>query len=185
VCQESWRNFKKLDLSPSSWGFNIYKHGLREINTPTLRKVLLHCGQFLSHIDLSIFTKTLSQSTLTIIGKLCPNLQQITVTKLNVSPAGIKALTDNCHNIRKFSLGFCVAPCDDDLSEFFLKNKKLQYLKLVENSISGRCLLNLPIESIDTIILEDCDNISPEYFYSVCSSIINNLIIYIKAKKQL
>ncbi|XP_011504616.1 PREDICTED: F-box/LRR-repeat protein 7-like [Ceratosolen solmsi marchali] len=166
ISQESWRTFKKLDLSQSSWGFDILNNGPREVYTATLRQVLLRCGQFLSHIDLSKFTENLSQSTLTIVARLCPNLQHINITGLAVSSAGIKTLTDNCHNITEFSLGLCSASCDNDLSDLFLKNEKLRYLKLTGNSISGRCLLNLPVESIEIIILDDCNNISPEYFHT-------------------
>ncbi|OXU27874.1 hypothetical protein TSAR_002554 [Trichomalopsis sarcophagae] len=167
VSQESWRTFKKLNLTQTTWGFQCETYGLREIDTPTLRKVLLRCGQFLTHIDFSTFAEKLSSSTLTVVGRNCPNLQGIDVTALCVSPAGIKSLTENCSNIMEFSLGHCSSSCDNDLSNLFSKNKKLRYLKLVHNSITGKCLLSLPVESIETIILEECTNISPCHFFNV------------------
>ena len=141
--------------------------GPKEIDTPTLRKVLLRCGQFLTHIDFSMYAEKLSKSTLTVVGRLCPNLQKIDVTALNVSPAGIKALAASCNNITDFNLGHCSSACDNDLCQLFLKNKKLKRLKIEQNSITGKCLLNLPTDSIETISLSECTNVSPCHFSNV------------------
>ena len=112
-----------------------------------------------------------------VVGHLCPNLQYIDVTALSVSPAGIKSLAHNCTKILEFSLGSCTTACDTDLSMLFSHNKKLKYLKLVRNSITGKCLLNIPSESIQEIILEECNNISPCHFYKVRS---NHAVIMFK-----
>jgi len=74
----------------------------------------------------------LSSSTLSVVGKYCPNLQYIDVTELNVSPAGIKSLTTNCSNITEFNLGHCTSTCDNDLSQLFTRNKNFDILKLFE-----------------------------------------------------
>lgn len=163
VSQEAWRGFRHLDLSQTTWGFTQFAKK-KYVDTPTLRKVLLRCGRFLNHVDFSLPSHRLSQSTLTIVGKLCPNLQTIDLTSLNVSSSGILALTANCSNIAKLSLGSCTCSCDNDLLQLFSKNKLLKYLKITSNSLTGKCLLYLPADAIEEIILVECNGVSPCYF---------------------
>ncbi|XP_014209865.1 F-box/LRR-repeat protein 3-like [Copidosoma floridanum] len=184
LSKQSWSTFKKLDLMNSTWGFGKPKTRGVEldrvkfnnfaseiIDTPILRKVLLRCGQFLTHIDISLSTDRLNVSTLTIIGKMCPNLQYIST--LTVTPAGIKALTESCKEIETLSLGRCSNSCDNDLSQLFQKNKKLRYLRIMQNAMTGKCLLNLPADSIETVILIECRNISPCYFANAIEKLHN------------
>lgn len=166
VSQESWRVYRHLDLSQASWGFaQINKKNY--VDTPTLRKILLRCGRFLNHIDFSLTSHRLNQSTLTIIGKLCPNLQTVDLSSLNVSSSGILSLTSTCANITKFTLGSCTNSCDNDLLQLFVKNRQLKYLKITSNSITGKCLLHLPADSIEEIIFTECNGISPCHFLNV------------------
>lgn len=166
MSQEAWRGFRHLDLSQTTWGFTQFAKK-KYVDTPTLRKVLLRCGRFLNHVDFSLPSHRLSQSTLTIVGKLCPNLQTIDLTSLNVSSSGILALTANCSNIAKLSLGSCTCSCDNDLLQLFSKNKLLKYLKITSNSLTGKCLLYLPADAIEEIILVECNGVSPCYFLNV------------------
>ncbi|XP_046422453.1 F-box/LRR-repeat protein fbxl-1-like isoform X1 [Neodiprion fabricii] len=173
VSLESWRAVKRLDLSLSAWG---YIPGKRDpsIDTPTLRKVLLRCGHFLNHIDLSQISHRLRQSTLTIIGKFCPNLQTIDTTSLNVSSAGIDSLTKNCGDIRKLVLGSCTSSCDNDLIKLFSKNKKLKSLKIVQNSLlTGKCLVHLPADGIEEISLAQCNAVSSCSFSNAIAKFSN------------
>ncbi|XP_026667916.1 F-box protein SKIP2-like [Ceratina calcarata] len=158
LSKESWHSVKKLDLSSSMWGtLPGSKH--REINTSTLRKVLLRCGPYLNEINLSQMSSPLNPSTLTIVGKLCPNLQRIDVTGLTVSTSGINSLTDNCRDIVKFSLGSTTHICDLDLQRLFKVNQKLRYFKLAFGKISGRCLFYVPLETMEEVVLESCSSL--------------------------
>lgn len=168
VSQEAWRGFRHLDLSQTTWGFT-HTTKRKYVDTPTLRKVLLRCGRFLNHIDFSLPSHRLSQSTLTIVSKFCPNLQTINLSSLNVSSSGILALTASCSNITKLSLGSCTNSCDHDLLQLFSKNKQLKYLKISSNCLTGKCLLYLPTDSIEEIILTECNGISPCHFLNVSS----------------
>ncbi|XP_058794527.1 putative RNA-binding protein EEED8.10 isoform X1 [Phymastichus coffea] len=163
VSQSSWRTFKKLDLTQATWGFTLSNQGPREIYTSSLRKALLRCGQFLTHIDLSNFAEKLSKSTLTVIARFCPNLLYIDITGLGVSPAGIKSLTASCSNIVEFNLGPCSSQCDPDLSLLFSNNKKLRRVKIFKNFINGKSLMSLP-ETIEAISIGECSNVSPRHF---------------------
>lgn len=167
VSQESWRAVKRLDLSLPTWGA-ISGKSAPSIDTPTLRKVLLRCGRFLNHIDLSQISHRLRQSTLTIVGKFCPNLQTIDTTSLNVSSSGIEALTHNCGDIRKLSLGACTSSCDNDLTKLFSKNRKLRYLKISQNSlVTGKCLAHLPADGVEEISLSQCNAVTSCNFSNV------------------
>lgn len=154
ISLESWRSVKKLDLSYMWGSTSCLLAG--EINTSILRKVLLRCGRFLNEINLSQVRCPLLQSTLTIVGKLCPNLQKVDVTALTVSAAGITSLMNNCHDITKFSLGPTTHSCDRDLQQLFKVNRKLRYFKVVTGKICGLCLLHLPLETMEEIVLERC-----------------------------
>ncbi|XP_015596386.1 putative RNA-binding protein EEED8.10 [Cephus cinctus] len=164
VSQESWRAVKRLDLSQSAWGL-CPKKKQRSVDTPILRKVLLRCGRFLNHIDFSEMPHQLRQSTLTIVGKFCPNLETIDVTALNVSASGIDSLTNSCENITELSLGSCTSYCDNDLQKLFAVNRKLRYFRIRQNNhMTGKCLLHLPSDTIEEISLEQCNAMLPCHF---------------------
>lgn len=146
---------KTLDLSSSTWGF-FETHTIR---TAILRKILLKCGKFLTEINLSDTSNFLRQSTLTIVGKLCPKLTSIDVTALTVCASGIGTLASNCKNITRFSLGPSTYGCDNELKNLFRVNKNLQYLSISKNNIAGKSLSFLPAQTIHTIKLESCENI--------------------------
>ncbi|XP_076389174.1 putative RNA-binding protein EEED8.10 isoform X2 [Megachile rotundata] len=173
LSQESWRSVKRLDLSYLMWG-SLPSIKRREINTGTLRKVLLRCGRFLNEISLSQIPRQLNQSTLTIVGKLCPNLQRIDVTDLTVSASGINSLTNNCHDITRLSLGSTTHICDMDLQKLFEVNPKLRYFKVVYGKICGRCLAYLPSETMEEIVLESCTYLQ-EHFLSQAIAKLQNL----------
>lgn len=153
ISQKSWCNVKKLGVP---YVCNSDSSIIRSIvSTNTFRKILLRCGKFLNEIDLSLAPYTLSPSTVTIVGKLCPNLQKINLTSIVVSAAGITSLTTNCHDIVKFSLGPTFYICDQDLQRLFDVNQKLRYLEIFNSKLWGSCLLHLPLE-MKEIVLEEC-----------------------------
>lgn len=153
MSQDSWHMIKTLDLSPSTWGFAY----TRTIHTALLRKILLKCGKFLTRIDLNDPVHYLSQSTLTVVGKLCPNLTSIDVTALTVCASGIRALANNCRDVTRFNLGPSTYSCDNDLKCLFKANQNLEYLAITRNGILGKCLLCLPERTMRTIVLDRCD----------------------------
>ncbi|XP_029671318.1 F-box/LRR-repeat protein 7-like isoform X2 [Formica exsecta] len=169
LSQDSWRMMKTLDLSPSTWGF-LETHTIR---TATLRKVLLKCGKFLTQINLSDTSNFLRQSTLTIVGKLCPNLMSIDVTALTICASGIGTLASNCKNITRFSLGPSTYSCDNELKNLFKVNNNLEYLAISKNNIAGKSLLCLPAQTIHTIILDRCDNIQDNLFSTALKKLEN------------
>ncbi|CAD1474536.1 unnamed protein product, partial [Heterotrigona itama] len=155
LSQKSWCSVKRLDLSYSIWG-SVSDINRKEISTCTIRKVLLRCGSYLNEIHLSLVPSHLRQSTVTIVAKFCPNLQIIDITGLTISASGIDSLINNCHGITKFSLGPTTYVCDIDLQKLFKVNPKLRYFKFSSTKICGRCLLHLPLETIEEIVLESC-----------------------------
>ncbi|GAB1861899.1 RNA-binding protein EEED8.10 [Camponotus japonicus] len=169
LSQDSWRMMKTLDLSPSTWGF-LETH---TICTATLRKILLKCGKFLTQINLSDTSNFLRQSTLTIVGKLCPNLISIDVTALTICASGIDTLASNCKNIIRFSLGPSIYSCDNELKNLFKVNKNLEYLAISKNNIVGKSLLCLPAQTMHTIILDKCDNIQDNHFSTALKKLEN------------
>lgn len=168
---------KTLDLSPFTWG----SMGNKTISTAMLRKILLKCGRFLTKINLSYPIHDLTQSTLTVIGQFCPNLESVDVTGLTVNASGIRTLAKSCRNITKFNLGPTSYSCDNELRDLFEINQNLEYLTISKNDILGKCLLWLPAQVIHTIILERCDHIQDNHL----SMVSQNLFLINLKKKQI
>ncbi|XP_048515255.1 putative RNA-binding protein EEED8.10 [Athalia rosae] len=165
VSQQSWQAVKRLDLKLSTWGFFSEK-GVQGVNTSVLRKVLLRCGRFLNHVDLSQSSNCpLRRSTLTNVGKYCPNLQSLDTRSLNISSSGVEKLTLNCGDIRKLIIGASTSSCDNDLLKLFAKNTKLKYLMIAQNFLlNGKCLTWLPAQGIEEIHLVECNAITSCHF---------------------
>ncbi|XP_043527430.1 F-box protein SKIP2-like isoform X2 [Frieseomelitta varia] len=173
LSQESWHSVKRLDLSYSIWGC-LSGINRKEISICTIRKVLLRCGSYLNEINLSLVPCHLRQSTVTVVAKLCPNLQIIDITGLTVSTSGINSLITNCHYITKFSLGPTSYVCDADLQKLFYVNPKLRYFRFSGTKMSGRCLFHLPLETMEEIVLESCTYLQ-EHFLSQAIPKLRNL----------
>ncbi|XP_015175842.1 PREDICTED: F-box protein SKIP2-like isoform X2 [Polistes dominula] len=167
VSKKSWYSVKKLDLSNHTWGIlSDYK----KINTSDLRQVLLRCGRFLTQIDFPHKYPSLTRSTLLIIAKLCPNLEIVDFSGIELSSSGLELLADNCTNIKKLSLAFY--PCsssliDKDLSLLFRMCKRLTSVSLREMRISGKCLGFLSSDTLEELVLTACNNITPRHFINV------------------
>ena len=78
------------------------------------------------------------------------------ITGLAVSTCNMSSLINNCHDIiiTKFSLGPTTYVCVIDLQKLFKVNPKLRYFKVSNTLITRRCLLLLPLETIEEIVLE-------------------------------
>lgn len=83
ISQKSWYNIKKLELTNSVWGFSSDVK-LKQINTIILDKVLSRCGRFLNEIHLDKTFCEGRESALAAIGSLCPNIETIDVSCLQI-----------------------------------------------------------------------------------------------------
>ena len=179
LIKKSWYNMKRLDLLYTMWGSLADING-REVTIHMIRKILYRCGSYLNEVDLSLVPCYVHQHAVTIIGKLCRNLQIIDITGLRVSRSGIYSLINNCHKLTKLSIGPTTYACDIDLQKLFQMNPKLQYFKVYQTPISGRCLLHLPM-NIEEIVLNSCKHLQEisllevklsVYFYCLSESLI-------------
>lgn len=164
ISEESWRYSKKLDLEPINWGL------AKKIRATQVYKVLHKYGTHITNVDLSDGYE-IRNATLISVAKLCPNIQTINIKGLKHSSSGIKALADNCINIKKLVMSIAdkqdfninskyqnhSAANDtytEELSLLFSKNHKLQYLDLNCNYENVKeCLLRLPLKSVKELIL--------------------------------
>ncbi|XP_043524916.1 putative RNA-binding protein EEED8.10 [Frieseomelitta varia] len=162
LIKESWYNMKRLDLRHSMWG-SLADRKRKKISLCILREILLRCGSYLNEVDLSFVPYYLHQYTVTLIGKLCRNLEIINITGLCVSRSGIRPFIDNCHNITKLSVGLVTYACDRDLKKLFQMNPKLRYFEAYLTPITGRCLLHLPTDTIEEVVLDCC-----QYLEEIC-----------------
>ncbi|XP_008217853.1 uncharacterized protein LOC100679040 [Nasonia vitripennis] len=178
ICEEFWRCNKKLDLKPITWGLS------EQIKAHHVYKVLHKYGTYISNIDLSNNENTIGNATLISIAKLCPNVQTVNIKGLKHSSSGIKALADNCINIKKLIISlsdgqnftnkgkYSNTPTANDtyikeISRLFSKNRELQYLDLNCDRLNViEFLLCLPVKSVKKLILR---NISYFYISDVCT----------------
>ncbi|CAD6211825.1 GSCOCG00003851001-RA-CDS [Cotesia congregata] len=164
LSHQSWHAVKSLNLSKNSWGLSP-KIRVQVVDTSTLRKVLIRCGKFLTHLDLSQISHLLGSSTLTIVGKLCPNLQSVNITSIPLSQSGINSLMTHCQNITKFMMKTLRGPSERDLSLFFGVNKKLKYLSVEgDEYIVGKSFASLPQEVLEDLHLTRCTALVSSHF---------------------
>ncbi|XP_043515896.1 F-box/LRR-repeat protein fbxl-1-like [Frieseomelitta varia] len=154
LIKKSWYNIKRLDLRYSMWG-SLADTDTREISLTVLRNILFRCGSYLNEVDLSFVPYYLHQDTVMVIGDLCRNLKILNITGVCVSQAGIRSF-NSCRNITKLSVGYVTYPCDIDLKVLFQMNPNLRYFEAYLTSITGRCLLHLPMDTIEEIVLDCC-----------------------------
>ncbi|XP_033218269.1 F-box protein SKIP2-like [Belonocnema kinseyi] len=160
VSLESWRTFKKFDLSRTTWGLPATDK-FSYIDTHVLKKVLTRCGRFLLDFDIckpfnedgTISRKDQTKlhiigatgNVLSIIEATCPNLETIYISDPCVNLLGLHSLVSRCQNISKFCL---VSKkwiwYEEDLGNIFSSLNKLKYLKISCNNITGKCLSQLP-----------------------------------------
>ena len=178
LTKECWRRVKVLDLSYPTCDSSSSRNR-KTISRNTIRGVLVQCGSFLRKINLSLVPYNLPQDIVKIIGRFCPNLEVIDITGVTVSPRDINSLINNCHQITKFSVGPTVRSyhyiCDKDLQKLFEGNPNLRYFKAFETSISGKCLLHLPLETTE-IVLERCTHLQLNSLSQVKHSVYFNCL---------
>lgn len=173
LSHESWHAVKSLNLSKNSWGLSP-KIRVQVVDTSTLRKVLIRCGKFLTHLDLSQVSHLLGSSTLTIVGKLCPNLQSVNITSIPLSQSGINSLMTHCQNITKFMMKTLRGPSERDLSLFFGVNKKLKYLSVEgDEYIIGKSFASLPQEILEDLHLTRCTALLSSHFDVAINNLTN------------
>lgn len=155
---------KVLDISHFTWGHPVMSH----ISTAVLRKVLIKCGRFLTHIDLSEVPNYLGIGTLTMIAKFCLNLTNIDISALPICSTGLYTLTKNCKKITRLRLGASAHVSDNDLKNVFREYQDLDYFAIHSNNdISGKCLLYLPVQTMRTLIIDQCHNITDDELSTV------------------
>lgn len=163
LSRESWWSVERLDLESKNWNLtNRFRQSV--IDTAILRKVLMRCGDFLTTLDLSGKVHFLGPSTLTIVGKLCPNLQYIDVTGIVLTPSGINSLIVNCRDITEFYTKRLSGPCEKDLAKLFMLNKKLKYVSFSNPIVIGKSLIFLPRDTIEKIKLDSCTSLLSNLF---------------------
>ena len=178
LSKEYWRSVKVLDLSYPKWGSLSGRNG-KKISKYIIRDVLLRCGSYLRKINLSLVPYNVPQNIVNVIGKYGPNLRVIDITGVTVSTFDINSLINNCRHITKFSVGPTVRAyqyiCDKDLQKLFKRNPNLRYFKAFKTSMSGKCLLHLPLETIE-IDLECCTRLQQNSLAQVKLSVYFNCL---------
>lgn len=133
---------------------------------PFIYRVLSRCGPYITDIDLSQtepsshLSHQLGNATLITISKLCKNLRSINIRDFTFTSSGLKALANNCNNIRNLSIEHeqNMTTYDDELSLLFSKNRELRHLEINCNMIQGQCLLHLPLKSLQEMVLMQAHN---------------------------
>ncbi|KAF3419828.1 hypothetical protein E2986_09207 [Frieseomelitta varia] len=174
LIKKSWYNVKRLDLQDSMWG-SLADRNRRGISFYMLHKILFRCGSYLNEVDLSFVPYRLHYNTVMVIGKLCRNLKIINITGVCVSRFTIRSFVNNCHNIIKLSVGDFTYFCDNDLKILFEMNPKLQHFEAYRTPITGRCLLHLPTDRIEEVVLDCCQYLEEYFVLEVKLSAIKKL----------
>ena len=131
----SWHSFKSF--FPSFTSTNMFE------------KIVKRCGRFLTRLSLKFSTMDFNhkESILSIIANECTNLQYIDLGDYWLTKKIIKLFQPNFHKVEIFKCD--TDDLDDkDLNELFLKNSKLQHLKIVTVDSDGSFLDSLSKETL-------------------------------------
>ena len=89
---ESWYTFKRLDLSPVTWGWTD-KTKVKSIDNRVFLKLFQRCGYYLKVVDLSMrnypshrigLFQNLNFQTIELICQSCPNMQALNLTDVDI-----------------------------------------------------------------------------------------------------
>lgn len=139
-------------------------------------KILQRCGRYVTRVRLNSSNGEYNEESLRILPIYCQKLNSLYASSLSSSTA-LKILALRCQNITKIELSLenCFEDSDDDFAFLFSLNRKLKYVDICYGYINGTCLLQLPPESIQSIVLDKClasadylIEVSEQYLYCLC-----------------
>lgn len=160
---------RRVDLRPRTWG----DLPSPKILTYKLREMLSKCGSYVRVIDLFSVSDCLDVKTLQVIAQFCPNLTDINISSPLITSRGMNALARKCKTLERLFLHSSSCTCNKLPKPFLLANKRLEYLNVCGDGISIKCLYNLPVDTMRTIILENCGGIK-DYDLSTVSQVLGS-----------
>ncbi|XP_033231231.1 F-box/LRR-repeat protein 4-like isoform X2 [Belonocnema kinseyi] len=190
LSKESWYTFKRLDLCPSTWGWPDDTEK-KFIDNDILHEVLIRCSQYLNDVDLRRNQSKILLYYVSIkdICLKCQRLKSLNLSDLSSSRRGhncpytdseglIDSLLLTCQNLIKFGLEPCYSGYHEkDLGRLFDNMRKIKYLRLGSYHrplyIDGECLLHLPNDTIEEIVLVGCTFLQPSFFRKAFDSFDN------------
>lgn len=167
MSQNCWCKIRMVDLRPRTWG----DLPSPKILTYKLREMLSKCGSYVRVIDLSSVSYSLDhEKTLQVIAQFCPNLRDINISSPLITSRGMNALARKCKKLERLFL-YSSSTCPKPPKLFLLANIPEYRLNVCENAIPIKCLYNLPVDTMRTIILENWSCID-DYDLSTVSQVL-------------
>ena len=147
---KSWSKVKSLKNSS-------FKSENTIRSTSTFNKVLQRCGRYVKRIKLNSDNNEYNEQSLFMLPIYCQKLRSLHAFSLPSSTA-LRILAFRCQNITsiELSLESHDKEADENFSQLFSLNKKLKHIDICHGAISGACLLHLPPNSIESIVLDKC-----------------------------
>lgn len=164
VSRESWNDHKSLNPYRDTWCLSSRNEVLLT-NPHALYEILQRCGRYLKNLEFVGYIDELIEVG-AHIGLLCPNLQYLELA--GVTRKVLKNIAENCTDIKCFCLRDTFDSCEDELSQLFLRNRKLETLELIceYRSNDGKFWLDIPTESIQELSILN-SSLSTSYFNKV------------------
>jgi hypothetical protein len=163
ISQISWKTFKIINLSHVLWGVDS-KSKVR-VDHYVLRKVLIKCGRYLTHVDLSyeqehyikpdnIISITSCRSLITMVHRLCPNIKYINLGR-PYDTSTLAFVMKNFSNLRSFGIQNITKEYEPNLVKLFHNNRNLEQIIFDNCHFSGSCLSFVNTETVQAFQLKD------------------------------
>lgn len=161
-------NDKKVYDSYSHKSTNFGFECRPDFNFKAFRQIMnKNIGTNLMHLDLSEYSSKLDHRVndcIKSIGENCPNLTFVNLSRLNFSNFSITKMVKYCKKLKEINLAYCSRVSDSTVGRIFRYCKDLEIINLTFcHTLYGKCFESVN-ENLKSICLDQCENISDEYF---------------------
>ncbi|XP_045193888.2 dynein regulatory complex subunit 6-like [Mercenaria mercenaria] len=167
LVQRTWASEKHLHFQ------NIFRQ-FQGLTDEKLNSVLLRCGQYLESLDLSASPRLLTDFTMDIIGKYCPEIKELDLSAITVTDVSLRNLVSRCTNLHKVKLKRCLHVSDKGVNTILTSGQPLSHLDLTDVSqLTGKCFktLQCDLDSLKNLVLINCCKVNDSSFNNlVCHS---------------
>ncbi|KAJ8683191.1 hypothetical protein QAD02_018983 [Eretmocerus hayati] len=151
LCSSLWKDYHAFDVCDDELGFGSISED--EINFSICTQVFKSSFRYLTKVNLS-WTRGPRHLDLVDLNQCCC-LQKLQKPKKTLN--NLKETLFECENIEELALCRCVIEVDEqDLKQIFRKNRYLRTLVLAKYDFSGKSLMLLPFQSLESITFEEC-----------------------------
>ncbi|XP_063225779.1 putative RNA-binding protein EEED8.10 [Bacillus rossius redtenbacheri] len=158
VSKMLWSDTKVLKISDL---FDLRKNTFPDM--VSMNCLLTRCGRYLTSLDMSAVSHRLYAGVINLIAKNCVQLLHLNINGIPVNrPALLQLGKLRGAKLLSLHMESCRGFYDSDMAELFRACTSLEVINMSRTKqVTGKCLYSLPVNSLTTLMVNDCSNIRP------------------------